>query len=360
MYYPCSIVDEKIVWLTSDNPIHWREYLFTIVPNWPYWPRKIPRRRYYRVTRASAISKYIVSRNPEVIFAILPEAYYLAVTALQICKFSVPVIASIRNTVSRKHSFNSFQIYKRFLRYAQFAQTVSIGIAEEIKSLHFLPEERIHCIYNPSSRPDIADYSCLPSNNPWVDCKKELGHKVVLAVGRLVKQKNFKLLIDAFADVVSVEPAKLLILGEGGERERLHRQIERLQLSDHVQLLGRCKNPYSYMSRCDVFVLSSNFEGLPNVLIEALQCGCKIVSTDCRHGPNEILGDGEWGTLVPCGDRVALAAAILRSINLDANRESLMKRAMDFTPERILPEYERLICRAIGVERRGTRAHITT
>ena len=345
---PCSIDNENIVWLTPDIPIQWSIFLFTILPNWPFFPRKIPRRRYYRVTRSSAISKYFAFRTPNLIFSILPDAFYYAVTAMEIHRLKLPIIASIRNSICSTNSSNAHQIYKKHLHNSRFVHTVSTGIAREVGLSGFLPHGKTISVYNPSCRHEIFDAATLPSGNPWIDEKQTLKHKVVLAVGRLVKQKNFRLLIEAFADVVSVESAKLIILGEGGERKRLQRKIQRLKLFKHVQLLGHCENPYSYMSRCDVFVLSSDFEGLPNVLIEALQCGCNIVSTDCPHGPKEILGNGRWGTLVPCGDREALTAAILRSLTLKQSRTRLIERAMEFTPKRVLPHYERLIDRAIS------------
>ena len=348
----CSIAEENIVWLTPDLPIQWPDFIQTIIPLWPFWPKKIPRRRYRRVTRSSAISKYFAYRTPNLIFSILPDAYFHAITAMKIRRLKLPIVASIRNSICRQHGFNAHQIYKKLLHHSHFVHTVSSGIAREIEASGFIPNGKIVSVYNPSCRPNNINSASLQSGNPWVDEKQTSGHKVVLAVGRLAKQKNFRLLIEAFAEVVSVESAKLIILGEGGERRRLQHTIERLKLSEHVQLIGRSENPYSYMSRCDVFVLSSDYEGLPNVLIEALQCGCNVVSTDCPHGPKEILGNGRWGTLVPCGDRAALATAILSSLNLKQSRIDLVERAMDFTPERLFPQYEELIDRAMSENRK--------
>src|SRR5690606_37626457 len=132
---------------------------------------------------------------------------------------------------------------------------------------------------------------------------------VLVAAGRLVPQKNFPLLLAAFAQLRAQRPARLLILGEGRERPRLEAAAHELGIAADVALPGHVDNPYAAYARASLFVLSSDWEGLPTVLIEALACGCPIVATDCPSGPAEILQGGRYGSLVPMGDAAALAQA---------------------------------------------------
>ena len=121
-------------------------------------------------------------------------------------------------------------------------------------------------------------------------------------------------MIKAFSKVREAQPARLLILGEGRDRLSLENLISEYGLNQDVSLPGFVSNPYAYLSRASLFVLSSRWEGLPTVLIEALCCGTKVVSTDCPSGPKEILKDGKYGPLTPVGDSEAFASAIISSL----------------------------------------------
>jgi glycosyltransferase involved in cell wall biosynthesis len=130
-----------------------------------------------------------------------------------------------------------------------------------------------------------------------------------------------------------------VILGEGPQRPELEACVRDLGLEDDVWLPGAVDNPYAWMARAQLFVLASYFEGLPTVLIEALACGCPVVSTDCPTGPREILEDGRHGELVPMRDPEALAAAMARTLDNPLDSETLKTRAMDFHVDRIADEY---------------------
>jgi glycosyltransferase involved in cell wall biosynthesis len=151
-------------------------------------------------------------------------------------------------------------------------------------------------------------------------------------------QKDFGTLIRAFAKVVRTREARLLILGEGAQRDELEALVKELNLQQQISLPGFANDVYAYMSRASLFVLSSKWEGLPGVLIEAMCCGAPVVSTDCPSGPREILQDGKYGDLVPMDDADALADAI--ATNLDAGstgppRESWRR----FEPETVVDQY---------------------
>ena len=161
----------------------------------------------------------------------------------------------------------------------------------------------------------------------------------MLGVGRLGVQKDFPTLIRAFAAVRGDTDARLVILGEGEKRAELEALIRDLGLAGRAALPGFADNPFSYMARADTFVLSSRFEGLPGALIQAMACGCKVVSTDCPSGPAEILRGGELAPLVPVGDVPALAAAISASLKRPAAPPALAARAHDFSEAHTLPGY---------------------
>ncbi len=137
---------------------------------------------------------------------------------------------------------------------------------------------------------------------------------VVLGIGRLTKQKEFVTLLRSFAQVRTHCAARLMVLGEGEDRLSLEALINDLGLSECVALPGFVKNPYPYLRAASVFALSSAWEGLPTVLIEALALGTPIVSTNCPSGPSEILNGGQHGALIPVGDSEAMADAIYKAL----------------------------------------------
>ena len=126
-------------------------------------------------------------------------------------------------------------------------------------------------------------------------------------------------------------------------RENLTRQAEELGISADLEMPGFLDNPFQYMAHASLFVLSSVFEGLPTVLIEALACGCPVVSTDCPSGPREILDNGRYGTLVPMSDEKSLAAAILQALDARVNKDQLIARGKEFSLDRATDRYLHLI-----------------
>ena len=202
-----------------------------------------------------------------------------------------------------------------------------------------LNPDHIYTIYNPVITPELKDlameYACdwlTPGSSP-----------VILAVGKLKPAKDFPTLLRAFARVRKVINARLIILGEGEQRAKLLNQANELDISDYVYLPGFVKNPFSYMAKATVFVLSSAWEGLPTVLIEALACGCPVVSTDCPSGPAEILEDGRFGTLVPVGDDAILAEGIIDCIKNPPDKNILMARGQEFSLEHAADKYLALV-----------------
>jgi len=195
----------------------------------------------------------------------------------------------------------------------------SQGVADDIGHLSGLAAERIHVIRNPVITPTVYTQSLAPVEHPWFNDDTV---PVLLGAGRLTRQKDFSTLIEAFARLLARRPARLVILGEGRERPQLERLIETLGIADQVWLAGHVDNPFAYMAKARLFALSSRWEGLPNVLAEAMALGIPVVSTDCPSGPDEILAGGGLGPLVPVEDAPALAEALYQALEhpVAANR----------------------------------------
>jgi len=214
---------------------------------------------------------------------------------------------------------------------------VSNGVKQDLCEIGGFSPRRVQVIYNPVVRgvdnPSSADAS--------------LRHQLwgqgftfhVLAVGTLKKQKNFQLLLHAFALLPSVLNIKLTILGEGSLRPELENLIKQLDLSRCVSLPGFKLDPVPWFRTADLFVLSSSWEGFANVVAEALEFGVPVVSTNCRSGPAEILDNGRYGRLVPVGDVTAFAAAMQASLLESHDQEALRRRAQFFAVPRIADQY---------------------
>lgn len=187
----------------------------------------------------------------------------------------------------------------------------SSGVAADLAAVTGLPAQRVCVLKNPSVPADLERQMRAPLQAPWPD---GAACPVVMAAGRLVAAKDFTTLLHAFARLRCQWPSRLVILGEGPLRGELGTQARRLGIGDDVALPGFVADPAAWMARAALFVLSSRFEGSPNVLIEALACGTPAVSTDCPHGPRDILEHGRWGRLVPVGDAGALAEAMAATL----------------------------------------------
>jgi glycosyltransferase involved in cell wall biosynthesis len=198
--------------------------------------------------------------------------------------------------------------------WAQKVIAVSHGVADDLCKATSLSRKKVEVIHNPVITNQLRAKVQIPVNHPWYEPGQP---PVLLAVGRLSPEKDFPTLIKAFARVHRSRPVRLLILGEGKMRMELQALITSLGLGEEISLPGFVDNPYHYMAHSAMLVLSSLWEGLPTVLVEALYCGTPIVATDCLSGPREILCDGEYGRLVPIASPIVLAEAIEAS--LDSN-----------------------------------------
>jgi glycosyltransferase involved in cell wall biosynthesis len=233
-------------------------------------------------------------------------------------------------------------LLRRAYPMADAVVAVSDGVADHLARTTGLPRAAIRTIHNPVVGPDLPALAAEPVDHPWF---RPGGPPVVLGVGRLVAQKDFPTLLRAFAAVRRRRPARLVILGEGtaAARGALRSLAAELGCADDVDLLGFVANPFAYMARASAFALSSLHEGLPGVLIQAMACGCPVVSTDCPSGPAEILDGGRYGELVPVGDAEALGEVVLRALAAPPERDLLTARADLFSVDRAAARYEALL-----------------
>jgi glycosyltransferase involved in cell wall biosynthesis len=230
-------------------------------------------------------------------------------------------------------------LLRRVYPWADQIVSVSKGVGDDLSSITSIPRERITTINNPIMNLEVSRKALCRLEHPWFAPN---ALPVILGVGRLVPQKDFACLIKAFGRVRSVRPARLVILGEGRLRSDLETLTTTLGINQDVSMPGFVENPFAFMGRASVFVLSSAWEGFGNVLAEALACGCPVVSTDCPSGPDEILKKGTFGPLVPIGDDKALAEAIHTVLDNPPDPEQLRARASEFEVGSISEKYLQL------------------
>ena len=288
---------------------------------------------------------YLRREKPKSLLSAMTHTNIIAVLAKKFARVDTRVVISEHSTlgVSSDNATSLRGRYlpllaKRIYPWADGIVAVSNGVADDLARTLGLPRERIEVIYNPVITPELLEKAKEPVEHRWFQPDEP---PVILGVGRLTKAKDFPTLLRAFALVRKRHPCRLVILGEGEERSKLEALISELGISENVDMPGFVDNPYKYMARAEVFALSSIWEGLPTVLIEALACGTRIVSTDCPpSSPRKILGEGKYGTLVPVGDIEALANALLNTLT---NKDNVLTPSpaawLPFTPEAVIPSY---------------------
>ena len=310
--------------------------------------------RTWMMQRLMALVRYLRHRRPAVLIASGDRANLLALCARRIAGGEIRIVVCQHNVMAERLRENAARTARWRARLAlalmcrAFRRSGAIvgdsqGISEETSRTCRIPRERVTTIYNPVVTGEMQALAQAPLDHPWL---RPGAPPVVLGVGRLEEQKDFRTLIRAFARVRRQRSARLVILGEGRLRGELAALAAALEVAEDVALPGFACNPFAWMSRAGVFVLSSKWESMGLVLVEALACGCPVVSTDCRYGPAEVLrpeGEAGVGTLVSVGDDAALAGAIVATLDDPPPREPLVERGGWFSSERAAECYERLV-----------------
>lgn len=291
-------------------------------------------------------AQYIRKHNPHAILSTITRVNSWAIIAHRLSRSPARLVvreASTPSQVARHLRTPKQRLEQLSFRYlypkADAVVVPSRGVYRDIVCWVPQLEQKLRVIYNPVIDENLYLKSQQPVSHPWFDQKT---NPVILAVGRLIWDKGFEVLIKAFQQVRKAWNARLVILGEGEERGRLESLVQEYRLHEFVWMPGFDPNPFKYMRRADVFVLSSRREGLPNALIQAMACGCPAVSTKCPSGPDEILDGSRYGELVPVDDVEALAEAIGRV--LQGNRKSVPKEWLtQFEVEHVADQYLKLL-----------------
>lgn len=299
------------------------------------------RNLYYGLPR---LVRYLRKMKPRVLLTTLNLASMVALIAKRLARVDTRVVIRIANTISQQPKNwlkkNLDHLLQRLIYpWADEIIAVSDGVGDDLSAHVGIHRERIITIYNPIITPELKELANTKLDHPWFMPDQP---PVILGVGRLNVLKDFGTLIRAFSKISANHPARLLILGEGDQREHLETLVAELKITDKVSMPGFVDNPFQYMRNASVFALTSVSEGLPAVLIQALACGCSVVSTDCPNGPREILDHGRHGYLVPVRDSDAMAEAIIDALVQPRNQPENAWLAK-FSLDNAVDEYLRIL-----------------
>ncbi|MFP6752699.1 MAG: glycosyltransferase [Pirellulaceae bacterium] len=291
------------------------------------------------------LRRLLKDQPPEVLISHLSHANLAAILALRPLKIPTRLLlvehltmSAYQGTSVKDHLIQP--LARWFFKYADAVAAVSEGAARDLEKQLRMPAESVHVLYNPVVD-ELLQQKCQETlSHAWADEPKR---PLIVGMGRLTAQKDFGTLIRAFARMANPSSSRLVILGEGEERSALEALVQQLKLEGQVLLPGFVENPYAWLSKARLFVLSSRWEALPTVLIEALACGVPVVATDCPSGPAEILENGRWGSLVPLQDEAALATAMEQGLERPVEKEQLQTRAADFSVDRAVDGYLELL-----------------
>lgn len=301
------------------------------------------------------LARYLRRRQPDVLIANLWHCGVAAVRARAIAGTSTEIVAVVHSNSLDEINRGKFprsltaRLIGRMLARADACVAVSDGLARAFEHTVGMPAYSVQTIHNPVAGSGLLESARSPVAHPWF---ADGTTPVVVGVGRLVQSKGFDIMIDAFAQVRRRRPLRLAILGDGPERASLEARANDLGVAGDVAFIGWVTQPAAYMVRSAMLVSASRIEGLGNVLIEALACGCPVVATDCPSGPAEVLDHGRYGRLVAVDDAAGLAAAIEATLDVPPAREVLQSRGGEFSVDKAVAQYEKLI---VGL-RRGPQA----
>ncbi|WP_269781361.1 glycosyltransferase [Luteimonas fraxinea] len=287
------------------------------------------------------LARYLRNSRADVILAAMWPLTVIVPVAARIAGFKGQVVVSEHSPLSiafkdrgRMHNI-ALRLSMR-LAYPLANQRIGVsrGVADDLASLSGLPRSNFRVIYNPA-----ALGVSLGVGEQTPDLLAGAPGPVIISVGTLKRVKRFDLLIRAFSEIPSHFRVTLCILGEGNERAALEQLATSLGLQDRVLLPGFVTDPGPWYRAASLFALASDYEGFGNVIVEALEQGLPVVSTDCPSGPHEILCDGKYGRLVPVGNAAALSDSLVAALQEKPDRELLKSRARDFSLDKISREY---------------------
>jgi glycosyltransferase involved in cell wall biosynthesis len=274
------------------------------------------------------LQREIERRRPDVVLSTSSGTNLAAALAHQAAGSRARLVLSERNTVTHGET-SAKRHLQTLLKRALYPRADAIAVISEclkhdVVATLGIPEAKIHVVYNPVVDDTLRQQAAEPVSHPWFS----EATPVIVAAGRFVAQKDYPTLLRAFQIVRARRPARLFALGDGPLRGEIEAMARSLGIANDVSLPGFDKNPFKFMSRASVFVLSSVHEGFGSVIVQAMACGAPVVSTDCPCGPSEIIASpGSDGLLVPVGDARALAEQILKLLDDPELRQAMGDRA---------------------------------
>jgi glycosyltransferase involved in cell wall biosynthesis len=289
------------------------------------------------------LARYLKAERPPVLLVAKDRAIRAAVLAKRMAGVNTRLVGRLGTHLSASLAHKPALL--RWLRtrpmrllYPMVDELIAIsrGVAEDTSLLTCLPENRIHIIRNPVITPELYRKSLESVEHPWFQNQDV---PIVLGAGRLTHQKDFETLIRAFSLLRVRQNCRLVILGEGRSRHKLEQLSAELGIREHVSFTGYVANPYAYMAKASLFVLSSLWEGSGNVLTEAMALGTPVISTDCPSGPREMLADGLYGPLVPIGNSEKMAAAMQQTLQHPPQSSLLKEAVAEYAVERSARHY---------------------
>jgi glycosyltransferase involved in cell wall biosynthesis len=292
------------------------------------------------------LAGYLRQRRPDAVLAAMWPLTVIAPLALRLSAHQCKLLVSEHCNLSAQYR-DWGVVHRRVMkasmavgyRLADHRVAVSGGVADDISRLSGIRRGAFDVIHNPvPARPAPGDGALAAAEALWSAPPSAR----IVTVGTMKAQKNHPLLLRAFARLNRPD-ARLMFVGDGDGRAALLSLAQELGLADRVILAGFHPDPSPFYATADLFVLSSDYEGFGNVIVEALSFGLPVVSTDCPSGPAEILGGGRWGRLVPVGDAAALARAMDETLAAPVDRDALRRRAADFAPEIAARKYLELL-----------------
>lgn len=297
-----------------------------------------------------ALARYLRKHKPQSLLAAKHRAISVAVIARALAGVDTCILGRLGTNLSR--SLKGKSRLRRWLWYSTMRAIyphvdrivpVSNGVAEDVGAITGIATGKMEVIRNPVITPELATLAAAPLDHPWLQPGQP---PVILGMGRFTAQKDFLTLIRAFAEVRRRRDCRLMLLGHGALQGQYEALARELGVERDIGFPGFARNPYAYLSRASLFVLSSAWEGSPNALSEALALGIPSVSTDCESGPREILDGGRYGPLVPVGDHAALAQAMLQTLDHPLPAALLKEAVTEYTAATSAQRY----LSALGIE----------
>jgi len=300
--------------------------------------RVIPLHANHSLTGIPALARYLHREHPDALLAAKDRAGRAALLARKLARVDTRIAIRLGTNLSTALADKS--PLQRWARTAPMRWiyplteqviAVSEGVADDTHYITGLARSRIRVIRNPVVTPQLQQQAQAAAPHPWLNPDREL--PVVIGAGRLTRQKDFPTLLRAFARLTKQLPARLIILGDGRQREQLSSLACELGIGGVLLMPGFQSNPYAWLARADLFVLSSLWEGSPNVLAEALALGVPVVATRCPSGPDEILDQGRVAPLVAMSDPQALATAMQQQLEHPVDSDTLRAAVREYHAE---------------------------